>query len=248
MPTAMHPWMDPNKETHLWPHSNKKIYEAYNRIFGCKGHGWSNLQSMHINIAFGNDSDFRKLHSAIRLILPLIPALSASSPFVEEKSTQKKSSRLGFYLQNQRKIPSIIGSAIPEYIESEAEYRKKILEPMFQDIAPLDQDNLLQEEWLNSRGAIPKFESGCIEIRLADVQETPAIDLSIAYFWIQVIKQLTDEKWIDLKESKDISEKDLKKILEKTVVEGEDATIDFEPYLNIFGLKKPLLSLTYFFL
>ncbi|MCA9630729.1 MAG: glutamate--cysteine ligase, partial [Myxococcales bacterium] len=43
MPTAMHPWMDPLKETRLWPHEQNDIYRAFDRLFGCKGHGWSNL-------------------------------------------------------------------------------------------------------------------------------------------------------------------------------------------------------------
>ena len=52
MPTAAHPWMNPDQETKLWPHDNGEIYAAYNRIFDCKGHGWSNLQSTHINLPY----------------------------------------------------------------------------------------------------------------------------------------------------------------------------------------------------
>src|SRR5690606_21446101 len=37
LPTAMHPWMDPLCECRLWPHDNSPIYEAYNRIFDCRG-------------------------------------------------------------------------------------------------------------------------------------------------------------------------------------------------------------------
>src|SRR5690606_26987438 len=52
MPTGMHPWMNPFTETQLWPHQNNEIYGAFDSIFGCQGHGWSNLQSMHINFPF----------------------------------------------------------------------------------------------------------------------------------------------------------------------------------------------------
>jgi len=50
MPTAMHPWMDPRAETRLWPHDDALIYQTYDRIFGCKAHGWANLQSMQLNL------------------------------------------------------------------------------------------------------------------------------------------------------------------------------------------------------
>ena len=52
MPGAMHPWMDPDLDTRLWPHGDRSIYAAYDRIFGCRGHGWSNLQSAHLNLPF----------------------------------------------------------------------------------------------------------------------------------------------------------------------------------------------------
>jgi len=39
MPTAAHPWMDPYTQMHLWPYEYNPIYEAYDRIFNCKGHG-----------------------------------------------------------------------------------------------------------------------------------------------------------------------------------------------------------------
>ena len=52
MPTAMHPWMDPHREMRLWPHEYSAVYEAFNRIFDCRGHGWANLQSVHLNLPF----------------------------------------------------------------------------------------------------------------------------------------------------------------------------------------------------
>src|SRR5690606_31495935 len=58
MPTAMHPWMDPDRELRLWPHDNDVIYRTLDRIFDCRGHGWANLQSTHINLPFCGDEEF----------------------------------------------------------------------------------------------------------------------------------------------------------------------------------------------
>lgn len=238
MPGAMHPLMDPLSETRLWPHGNNEIYDSYNRIFNCQGHGWSNLQSLHINISFGNDEEFGKLHSAIRWILPFIPAISSSSPLVEGALSGSKSSRLSYYLKNQKKITSIVGLAVPDVMKSQVEYQQKILQPMYDEIAPFDTQGILQYEWLNSRGAIPKFEQGCIEIRLSDVQEAPVVDLSIADFWIKVIRKIVDGGWWDLDRMDRVPTIELRKILDATVVHGEDAVIESPEILAVFGLSR----------
>ena len=102
MPTASHPLMNPDTDTQLWKHSYSEVYALYNRIFNCKGHGWSNVQSTHINLPFFNDGEFEKLHAAVRIILPLIPGLCASSPILEGKNTGFKDTRLEYYKTNQK--------------------------------------------------------------------------------------------------------------------------------------------------
>ena len=79
MPSAMHPWMDPARQMRLWPHEYSPVYQAYDRIFDCRGHGWANLQSVHLNLPFGDDQEFGRLHAAIRVLFPILPALTASS-------------------------------------------------------------------------------------------------------------------------------------------------------------------------
>ena len=44
---------------------------------------------------------------------------------------------------------------------------------MYRAIDPLDTEGILQEEWLNSRAAIARFDRGAIEIRCMDTQECP---------------------------------------------------------------------------
>ena len=50
--SASHPLMNPDTDTQLWKHSYSEVYSLYNTIFNCKGHGWSNVQSTHINLHF----------------------------------------------------------------------------------------------------------------------------------------------------------------------------------------------------
>lgn len=180
LPTGAHPWMEPHKETVRWPHGNNAIYKQFDTIFDCKGHGWSNLQSMHVNLPYANQEEFNQLHNVIRLILPLLPALAASTPILDGKATGLLDSRLYFYNHNQQRIPSISGDVIPEFISTEEEYQKKILNPMYEDIRPYDPEGILQHQWLNSRAAIPKFDQKAIEIRILDSQECVEADIAIA--------------------------------------------------------------------
>ncbi|HLP42473.1 MAG TPA: glutamate-cysteine ligase family protein, partial [Fibrobacteria bacterium] len=50
LPGGMHPFMDPARESRLWTHEDSDIYAAYDRVFGCRGHGWLNIQSTHLNL------------------------------------------------------------------------------------------------------------------------------------------------------------------------------------------------------
>ncbi len=179
MPTGMHPWMHPHNEFQLWPYEYSSIYGTYDRIFDCHGHGWANLQSVHLNLPFADDAEFGRLHAAIRLLLPILPALAASSPIIERKKTDWLDTRLEVYRTNAKRIPSIIGRVIPEPVYTHADYDEKIFQPMYQDIAPKDPEGLLQHEFLNSRGAIARFERNAIEIRVLDVQECPQADVAI---------------------------------------------------------------------
>ena len=190
MPGAMHPWMDPRAETRLWPCGNEEIYRTYDRIFDCRSHGWANLQSMHINLPFGDDEEFERLHAAVRLVLPILPALAASSPFADGRAAGWMDFRMHVYSGNASAFPSIAGMIVPETVTSRAAYEERILAPMYRDIAPHDPGKVLQHEWLNSRGAIARFDRNAIEIRVLDTQECPHADLAIAAAVVDLVRRL----------------------------------------------------------
>jgi len=189
MPGSIHPWMNPATETRLWPHEYADIYAMYNRIFDCRRHGWANLQSMHVNLPFCGDEEFARLHAVIRLLLPILPALAASSPIADGRPTGWLDYRMACYRTNSERIPSMTGRVIPEPVSSEADYRARILAPMYEAIAPLDPEGVLQDEWLNSRGAIARFDRSAIEIRVIDTQECPRADVAIAAATVAVLRR-----------------------------------------------------------
>jgi gamma-glutamyl:cysteine ligase YbdK (ATP-grasp superfamily) len=236
MPSAAHPLMMPEKELKMWPHDNNEVYTVYNKIFDCRGHGWSNLQSTHLNLPFANDEEFGKLHAAIRLILPILPALCASSPILEGKPTGLLDTRLKYYKENQQQIPTIAGRIIPEPIFSQKKYESFIYEQIKKDIAPFDPDNILDPIWVNSRGAIARFDRGAIEIRVMDVQECPLADMAIQSLVIAAIRSLVSEEFVTFDEQREASTEILGGIFDDTMVHGMQTEIFSSEYLWFFGL------------
>jgi len=122
MPGAMHPWMNPATETQLWPHEHEAIYRTYDRVFDCRAHGWANIQSMHVNLPFADDEEFARLHAAVRLLLPILPALAASSPVADGRARDDLDFRLACYRLHPARVPSLIGRFIPDNAFSRADY------------------------------------------------------------------------------------------------------------------------------
>lgn len=234
MPTAMHPWMNPEAETKLWPHDYAEVYQAFDRLFNCRRHGWANLQSIHVNLSFSGDEEFARLHAAVRLLLPILPAVAASSPVMDGQATGVLDNRLQVYRTNSEGTASFAGRVIPEPVFSEAEYRDTIYAPIIEDLRRIDPEGALQPEFSNARGAIARFERGSLEIRLLDMQECPAADLTIAALVVRVLEQLVTESWCSLEEQKAWSIERLEPILLHCIRDADGAVISDPDYLRMF--------------
>jgi gamma-glutamyl:cysteine ligase YbdK (ATP-grasp superfamily) len=239
MPTAMHPWMDPERELKLWPHEDNQIYRAFDRIFDCRGHGWANLQSMHINLPFAGDDELARLHAAIRIALPILPALAASSPFVDGAPAAHLDARMAYYRDNARRVPSVSGRVVPERVFTRADYEGQLLQRIYDDMAPLDPDGVLRHEWINARGCIARFDRSALEIRVLDLQECPAADIAIAGAVTAVVRALVDERWASGDAQRTWHEDALAKILAQTITDGDRAIVANADYLRLFGFPEP---------
>jgi gamma-glutamyl:cysteine ligase YbdK (ATP-grasp superfamily) len=243
MPTSMHPMMDPVNETVRWPHDNKVIYDTYDAIFNAKTHGFSNVQSMHLNFPYQTPEEFNQLHEVLRLLLPIIPALTASSPMVEGVLSTMSDMRLYYYEQNQSKVPLITGAIIPDSVTYDL-YEDAILRPMYHAIEPFDNDRILQHPWLNSRGVIPKFEQQALEVRLFDTQECVKGDLLIAKWFYALAQWLYDS--YDGIRMPSLTTGRLKRLLNHAMMKGREAEIDDMNYLQLLGF--PEQGMTFGFL
>ena len=231
MPGGMHPWMDPHHETELWAHPAEP-YQTYHRIFDCHRHGWANLQSMHLNLPFAGDQEFARLHAAVRLALPLLPALAASSPYADGHYHGYMDTRMAFYRGHQRRLPASMGALIPEPAHSRANYEARVLAPMYREAAVHDPAGVLRDEWLNARAAIPRFARNAIEIRVLDAQECVAADLAIAAAVSGLVRRLYEGM---TEAGAAFPTTSLARILGATIRDAERARIDDAPYLALLG-------------
>ena len=236
MPSAAHPWMDPAKDPILWPHEYHDIYAEYDRIFGCRTHGWTNLQSVHLNLPFATDEEFGRLHAAIRLVLPLIPALAAASPYLDGHFTGLLDARMQHYRYNSMRIPAMTGDLIPEAVFTPQEYQHTVLEPIYAQSAPLDPTGILRDEWANARGAIARFDRSAIEIRVTDSQENPLADLAICHAVAAVVRLLTEETLLSYAQQKTWSVARLYRLFFDAVRDAEQAPVLDADYAAIFGV------------
>ncbi len=238
LPSAMHPWMNPDRDFRIWPHDHREIYDTFDRIFKCRGHGWSNLQSIHINLPFRNNDEFVRLHSAIRVLLPVMNALTASSPYIEGKYSGYYDTRLEVYRTNSGMIPSITGLIIPEPVKNIEEYNTKVLNRIYTDLEKYDTDKIISYEWVNARGCIPRFSRGTIEIRTNDIQECPSADIACARLIIDTLQRLTNEEFSSLREQLNADTGFLHEILISVIKNGGDTFLENVDYLKLFGIKK----------
>lgn len=238
MPGAMHPWMDPHAETELWPHENTEVYRTFDRIFGCSGHGWANLQSTHVNLPFADDEELARLHAAIRIVLPLIPGLAAGSPFQDGRVGAALDGRLAAYRLNSAKVPSVAGLVVPEPASSREQYEREILGRIYADLAPHDPEAILRYEWANARGAIARFDRGAIEIRVIDAQECPTADLAVVAAVVEVVRTLTEGRLAERDLAKDPPTEALARVFDRAVVEAERAIVDERELLRMLGVRK----------
>jgi gamma-glutamyl:cysteine ligase YbdK (ATP-grasp superfamily) len=238
MPTGMHPWMDPRRETELWPFEYAAVYRSYHALFDCHRHGWANLQSVHLNLSFGDDAEFGRLHAAARLVLPLVPALAASSPVVEGRVTGFLDQRLEVYRTNAARVPHMTGAVIPEPVFDRESYRREILAPLSAAVAELEPGGLLEGEWLNARGAIARFDRDALELRLSDTQECPRADVSVAWALACVIRALCEERWSTTAEQRAFATGPLAALLQDAIRRGPGARVEDAAYARVMGWRR----------
>ncbi|HEX2189921.1 MAG TPA: glutamate-cysteine ligase family protein [Longimicrobiaceae bacterium] len=190
MPTGMHPWMDP-RTGRLWRRSNARVYDTYARLFDVRTHGWMNVHACHLSLPMGREAEAVAMLNAAALLVPYLPALAASSPMYDGDLQPAVDGRLAWILEHQARIPESQGEIVPEYVESLADYRKRILGGMYAALDRIPDTGPIRHEFFNARGAVFKASSSRMEVRVLDTQECVRMDVAVSVFVRAALKAAT---------------------------------------------------------
>jgi len=185
MGLGMHPLLKLD-ETAYWDHDEQEYYQAYDRLFNIKQHGWLNIQALQINISYAGKEELVAMFNKIRSLMPYLVAVSASSPLVEGKLTSYMDNRLIYYRQNQAAIPEICHEILPEKLESVDDY-VQINRQIYSELKKCGAD-ILCKEWVNSRGVIVRFTRRCLEVKAIDEQECLHSDMAFSAFLLALLR------------------------------------------------------------
>lgn len=195
-----------------------------------------------MNLPFADDAEFARLHAAVRLLLPILPALAASSPIVQRKLGPWRDMRMQMVRGHCQQVPFLTGDMIPEPVFDEATYRREIFAGLKSAIADHDTQGVFDANFLNARGAIARFDRGSVEIRVMDVQEHPAMDIAICVAAIAVLKLLVAERWQPLTKQREVPTAPLSQLLDRVSADAEATVIDDPFYLQQFGISDASIS------
>ncbi|MCK9632687.1 MAG: glutamate-cysteine ligase family protein [Methanoregula sp.] len=164
----------------VWDHDEGEYYEAYDRLFDIRQHGWLNIQALQVNLSYRSSRELVAMYNTLRTLLPYLIAVTASSPVVEGELTGTCDNRLVYYRGNQKEIPLICNRIVPDTIGSVGDYRME-QEEIFSELRSRGAD-ILCEEWVNSGGIIIRFSRKCLEIKALDEQESVHSDMAVCAF------------------------------------------------------------------
>lgn len=236
LPGGMHPFADPFK-VQSNP-ATDPVGQLHEKLFDTKGHSWVNINRTFFELPYHGDEMLERLQTAIRIILPIIPALSASSPIVEGNNTGKTDNALRYARARYSRFPGIAGQLIPEPYFSERKYREMVLDKIRQQLSSADPDGLIDPEQINFRAAIPDFQGKRMILQIMEPQECVAADIAIVRLVTEAIRFLVEEKTIRYEEQMEARMEILCGILEDVMISGRHAEVFSSEYLAFFGLDE----------
>jgi hypothetical protein len=188
-------------------------------------------------VVFHGDDGFAKVHAAVRVLLPIIPAISAASPFMGGMATGMLDSVTHARASDRFTRPALAGPFIPEAVFAQEDYYREVFGPMAPVLAACAEAPF-DPQTENRRGAIALFDQGVIELRVVNMQECPMADLAVAGMILAVLKALVSGRWVSSYLQRAWSEQDLLPILDAVVRDGDRAVITDRDFLMMFGLMK----------
>ena len=172
--TATHPWADYREQRIIDTEHYRRVEEGLQYV------AWrNNTFSLHVHVGVRELDRAVRVCDRLRPVLPLLLALSASSPFLDGRASGLHSSRSQIFT---RSFPRC---GIPEVFGSWAAYRDYI-EFLVSTASIIE----FTQVWWSIR---PHFAFGTVEVRICDVQSNAADSEALAGLMVACVAQALRE-------------------------------------------------------
>ncbi len=235
VPAAAHPFAQGETPTMRADAPGRAVLSG---VFDMHQPGWCNNQITCLRIPFTNDEEFSRLHASVRLLLPLLPAIGAASPYMNGAWAGFMSARAEASMHHVDSLPQLLGPVIPEAVFSEEDYYRTVFSPMAQALVTVDSGQALDHFGMNARATVARFDRGELELRVLDRQECMTADLAVAEMTLAVVRAMSGGRWVSTYLQRAWSEDDLFPLYMQTIREGGQAVLSNRDYLLMFGLMK----------
>ena len=221
-----HPWVEAHRPVGTAAgRTDDPRARALDALTGPKIPDWADTRAAVLSFPFLDDEDFRPLLAALRLIVPILPALAAASPYRGGRRGATLDERIAAVQARAAALPALGGAWYPENTVGVHAYRDVVLEPLRSALAPLDPDGRLPIDDFNARAVVARFGPRIVQLRAADVQECPAQDVAIAAAVVELARALVRGDWLDLAAQMAVSDQTLADLGNRVLCEGRQASL-----------------------
>lgn len=203
--------------------------------------GWRNNQCLVVKLPF-TDDEFAKVLAAVRVLLPILPALSAASPIIEGRVGPSLDMRLVLQSQRFSGWSALAGPLIPEAVFTRDEYYRTVFTPIVKALADAGMHDTVDMMSMDSRWATASFDPDHLELKILDGQESIGANMALAELLVAVLRKLCNGRWISTYVQRAWDGADLAEILQNVLRNGAQAVIDNQQFLRTFGCDAPSLS------
>ena len=234
LPTGMHPLLDPVSGVRTWKFPEGDPRNAMRWLVNRSSHAWSNVAGVRFAVGWSDEEQLRDLLRVCRLLVPIAPALAASSPLAVGEYSGYQSTRVESMRQPGGSLASLVGSFVPEPAYTESAYRKEVLQPVQREIEAVVEGLEIDIEEFDRRGAVLQPSRRRVLVRALDAQECLSANLAVSLAFASVLRGVMATGVAS--HHREIRQSSLVRTLRACARLADDAVLDDEEYLEVLGM------------
>ncbi len=237
LPTGMHPWM-PATKAEAWPHGDAAGDKAVVSLFGKARHGHCNQHALRLSIPFANELEFERLFGALRFLMPLMPALSASSPFAEGKRGPALSCRVAARRDLFASDIEFADKLVPKASTCFEQYRNEVTAPLESALESRGLLAALDPLQVCAHGITADFDTGFVHVEILDMQECMQANIAVCAAIGAMVMLVQSEEHAALTTLGHWPRARLGELLEQSLVDGGRAVFRDSEFSRTLGFPE----------